>query len=71
MTKIISISDDAYNELKKLKRALSFSKIIIELAKEKKKESIMECAGLWENKEAIKIKKELMKERKLKSRRLS
>lgn len=69
MTKVISISDEAYDGLKKLKNGFSFSKIIITLVNEKKKDSIMEFAGSWNNKEALKIKKEIMEERKIKSRR--
>ena len=37
MTRIISISDDAYEELSKLKKELSFSQIIITLTKMKKR----------------------------------
>jgi len=68
MTKIISISDEAYETLKKLKNGMSFTEIIIELSKEKKKD-IMDFAGAWGNKEALRIKKELMRERKIKFRR--
>lgn len=71
MTKTISLSDEAYNELKKLKNGYSFSEVILEITKEKKKENIMKYAGTWDNKEALKIKKQLMEERKkAKSRRL-
>ena len=69
MTKIISLSDEAYEELKKLKNGMSFSEIVITLTREKMKDSIMKFAGAWDNKTALKIKKELMKERKIKSRR--
>ncbi len=69
MTKVISISDEAYNELAKMKNGFSFSKVIISIVNEKKKEDIMKYAGTWNNKEALKIKKEIMKERKVKSRR--
>ena len=40
MTKIISLSDEAYMELKRLKNGYSFSKIVIILAKMKKKEKL-------------------------------
>jgi len=69
MTKIISISDEAYEELKKLKNGMSFTEVIISITKEKKKD-IMDFAGSWNNKEALRIKKEIMKERKIKSRRM-
>jgi predicted CopG family antitoxin len=69
MTRIISISDNAYDELKRLKNGMSFTEIILELSKMKKKESIMRFAGALKNKEWESIKKELIEERKLKSRR--
>jgi len=69
MTKIISISDEAYNELSRLKNGLSFSKIILILSKIKKRESIMKFAGIWEDIDTEKMKKELKEERKIKSRR--
>ena len=69
MTKIISISDEAYNELSKLKNGMSFTKIIISLTTEKKKDSIMEFAGAWKDMDTEKIKKEIYKERKIGSRR--
>ena len=59
MTKIISISDEAYDELSRLKNGNSFTEIILDLAKEKKKKSIMESAGIWDDKEAERIKKEI------------
>ncbi len=68
MTKVISISDEAYNKLKKLKNGMSFTEVIIELSKCKEKD-ILEFAGSWTDKEALKIKKEIMAERKTKSRR--
>ena len=70
MTKIISISDEAYSELSRLKNGLSFSKTIITLTKMKKKDSIMDFAGSWDKEEAGRILKELKEERKIKSRRM-
>jgi len=69
MTKIISISDTAYGELKKIKNGMSFTEIIISLTAEKKKESIMNFAGAWKDIDTEKIKKEIYKERKIGSRR--
>jgi len=69
MTKVISISDEAYNILKKLKAEKSFSEIIIEIAKDLNANGLMEFAGILSDKEAEKMKKEIYKERKLKSRR--
>lgn len=71
MTKIISISDEAYDELSRLKNGLSFTRVIIALTKTKKKESIMKFGGMLKSKEWGRIKKELMEERKIKSRRFS
>ena len=71
MTKVISISDEAYIELSRLKGDFSFTNIILNLTKEKKKGSLMDCAGTWDNKEASRIKEEIMHERKIKSRRMN
>jgi predicted CopG family antitoxin len=69
MTKTISISDEAYENLKRMKNGLSFSKIILALAKEKKKEDIMKFAGILSNKEGEEIMKEIKERRKKGSRR--
>ena len=69
MTKIISISDDAYEELMRIKNGFSFTKVILELTKEKKKKSIMKFAGAWKDIDTDKIKEEIYKERKIGSRR--
>lgn len=69
MTKVISISDEAYANLKKIKNERSFSEIIIELTFEKNKDSLMKFAGILSKEEADKIKKEIYKERKIPSRR--
>jgi predicted CopG family antitoxin len=70
MTKIISLSDEAYNELKKLKNGMSFTEIIIKLSKEKKKESIMDFAGVISKEEGKIMLKEVEKGRKETSRRM-
>jgi len=66
MTKVISLSDEAYAELKRLKgEGESFSKVVIKLVKKDRKEGIMEFAGVWKNKpDAKKIFKEVIKDRK-------
>mgnify|MGYP001568746160 FL=1 len=66
MTKVISLSDEAYNELKKLKgEGESFSKVVIKLAKSSKKDGIMAFAGAWKGKpEMNKIFKKILKDRK-------
>jgi predicted CopG family antitoxin len=70
MTKVISLSDNAYMELKKIKNGMSFSEIVIILAKMKRKDSIMDFAGALDKKEGEKMKKEIMNERKMDSWRM-
>ena len=69
MTKVISISDNAYDALKKLKANRSFSEIIVEIAMEKAKRNVMEFAGTLSDKEGEEMKKRVYEERNLKSRR--
>jgi predicted CopG family antitoxin len=69
MTKVISISDEAYEELKKIKDGMSFTEIIINLAKKERLESIMRLAGTITEEEGDEMLKEIKKIRKLKSRR--
>ena len=64
MGKVITLSDNAYENLKKLKGDSSFSEIIIKLVKDKKKGSLAKFAGLLNNKEAEDMKKEIYAERK-------
>ena len=71
MTKVISISDDAYEKLKRLKNERSFSEIIVELSSKKNETDLMNFAGSISEKEADNIKKEIYAERKLPSRRFS
>lgn len=69
MTRVISISDDAYEELRKIKASKSFSKIIIEIVNEKKTDNLMKFAGILSEEEGEKIKKEIYEDRKMPSRR--
>ena len=69
MTKVISISDDAYERLKKLKNERSFSEIIVKLSVEKSKDNLMKYAGGLTDEEDEKIEKKIYAERKLSSRR--
>ena len=71
MTKTISISDNAYNTLNRLKDKKSFSEIIIEIAKDKSNDKFFSSIGSWDKETAEKIKKKIYKERKLKSKRFS
>ena len=70
MTKIISISDEAYEELKRLKNGMSFTEIIVSITKEKKKSNLLKFVGVLSNEKAEAIKKEIREERKKISRRL-
>jgi predicted CopG family antitoxin len=65
MTKVISLSDDAYNELAKLKKnGESFSKIVLELTKKEKK-PLSYFFGKWSDKESLnEIEKEIKESRK-------
>jgi len=48
MTKVISLSDEAYRDLKLLKsKDESFSEVVRALARIVKKEKILELAGAW------------------------
>ena len=69
MTKVISISDKAYGELSRIKNNDSFSEIIITLTKNVKKEAIFRFAGILNDDECDKIKKDIKETRKLKSGR--
>ncbi len=69
MTKIISISDEAYENLKKIKDEKSFSQIIIEITQEKSQDKLRKFVGSITKSEAEKITKNIYKERKIKSRR--
>ena len=71
MTKVISISDEAYRTLKRLKNEKSFSEIIVELSNKKTEIDLMSFAGSLTEKEADKIKKEIYSERKMPSRRFN
>lgn len=65
MTRVISLSDEAYNELKKLKKeGESFSEVVIKITGREKK-PLTDFFGKWpEPKELDMIEKELEKERK-------
>lgn len=69
MTKVISLSDEAYEELSKLKAGRSFSEIVVELVREKQTSNLMNFAGILTKEEGKKVKKRIYKERKMPSRR--
>lgn len=70
MTKVISISDEAYEELKRMKNGMSFSEIIVNITKEKKRSNLLKFAGILSDEKAKAIKKEIAEERRKISRRL-
>lgn len=50
MTKVISLSDEAYNDLKSLKaNDKSFSDVVREFASNSKKEKMLELVGAWKD----------------------
>ena len=54
MTKVISLSDDAYNDLKSLKsKDESFSDIVRQLAQKAKKKKLLDLAGVWKDSDEI------------------
>jgi len=65
MTRVISLSDNAYNELKKLKKGgESFSDVVIKITS-KEKRPLIDFFSKWpEPKELNRIEKEIEKEKK-------
>jgi len=65
MTKIISLSDEAYDRLKKLKGdTKSFTKIVIELTEPKRPKRLSDFAGMWKDRpEMDDIFKRIIEER--------
>jgi len=66
MTKVISISDDAYETLKDLKTGdESFTRVILRLGQQQEKQNLLDFFGAWPGtgKELAGIKRELEKER--------
>lgn len=66
MVKVISLSDNAYNKLKLLKKNRSFSEIVVELVECNKKRNIMDFAGAFSNnsEEWTKIEQKIYHDRK-------
>ena len=66
MTKCITISDDAYNNLKSLKKNNeSFSDIVKRLASVEKRESLLNLVGVWKgNPDTVKAMKSIYRDRK-------
>ena len=66
MVKVISLSNEAYEKLKALKRDESFSDIVIKLISAKKRKNIMDFFGIWKEDadEWEVIKKKIYEDRK-------
>lgn len=66
MVRVISLSNEAYEKLKALKRGDSFSKVVVKLVGERKKKNIMDFFGIWKEDadEWEKIKNRIYEDRK-------
>lgn len=66
MVKVISLSNEAYDKLKALKRGESFSEVVVKLVGERKKKNIMDFFGIWADRteEIKKMKKMIEEDRK-------
>ena len=73
MTKVISLSDEAYAALKKIKRKEeSFSEVILRLISQVKYRPLSEFAGRWSGDDIDKVFQEILREReKVESREVS
>ncbi len=64
MTKVISLSEKAYETLKNMKKpGESFSDVVLRVAKEKKKKSLLEFSGTWVGDDADEVLAQIMKDR--------
>ncbi|MEM2083639.1 MAG: antitoxin VapB family protein [Nitrososphaerota archaeon] len=66
MTKVISLSEEAYKILKKLKKSEeSFSDVIIRIAKGLEAKPLIDYAGKWVGNDIDEIFKNILSEREL------
>jgi predicted CopG family antitoxin len=64
MTKVISLSEKAYQTLKSMKNpGESFSDVVIRVAGKEKKKSLLEFAGTWKGDDADEVLAQIMKDR--------
>ncbi len=64
MTKVISLSEKAYETLKGMKKpGESFSDVVLRVAMEKKKKSLLEFSGKWVGGDADEVLAQIMKDR--------
>ena len=70
MTKVISLSERAYGTLKKLKRPNeSFSDLVLRMAGQQDRRSILEFAGTWKGDDIDTVFTQVMKDRERSSAR--
>jgi predicted CopG family antitoxin len=72
MTKVISLSEKAYETLKGMKRpGESFSDVVLRVAQPKKKKSLLEFSGKWHGDDIDKVFAQVEKDReRMPSRRV-
>ena len=64
MTKVISLSNEAYQTLKESKKpGESFSDVVLRIAKKKKKKSLLEFYGKWVGDDIDEVFAQVMKDR--------
>ena len=64
MTKVISLSNEAYQTLKESKKpGESFSDVVLRIAKKKKKKSLLDFSGKWVGNDAEEVLAQIMKDR--------
>ena len=64
MTKVILLSEKAYETLKNMKKSgESFSDVVIRVTSKEKKKSIFEFAGTWKGDDADKVLAQIMQDR--------
>ena len=64
MTKVISLSEKAYETLKSMKKpGESFSDVVLRVAKEKKKKSLLEFSGKWVGDDIDEVFAQVLKDR--------
>ncbi len=64
MTKVISLSEKAYETLKGMKKpGESFSDVVLRVANDKKKKSLLEFSGKWSGDDADEVLAQIMKDR--------
>jgi predicted CopG family antitoxin len=64
MTKVVSLSNEAYLTLKNLKKpGESFSDVVLRVTSERKRKSLLEFAGTWEGNDIDEVFDRIKKER--------